>query len=231
MARVTHVKKAQQRYETVPVIDPATGVQKITPVLRKDGTQKVTKKGKPVVLRVTAADKTKPLPNHSCEKCGVEIKVGDPYKHVSPKSGPYGGRKRIRCAACPPWQHWELTTSKMAAIWEAQSTIEIYGGVDDVRAALVDFAETVRGVAEEYRESAQNIEDGFGHETYQSAELAEKGDALDGWADDLESWDPPDGDEYEPDEDLDEDEQKGAEEQWLQDLHDAANDAVNEDPS
>ena len=35
MARVTHVKKAQQRYATVPVIDPETGEPKRTPVMKK----------------------------------------------------------------------------------------------------------------------------------------------------------------------------------------------------
>lgn len=116
MARVTYVKKAQQRYEMVPVIDPETGQQKVTPVMGRNGEQKTSKRG-PVFMRVTEADKSKPLPNLKCEKCGIEIKPG----------------------------------------------------------------------GEVYRESAQNMEDGFGHETYQSAELNEKADALESAADEIES--------------------------------------------
>lgn len=43
MPRVTHVKRAQQRYATKPVIDPATGEQKVTPVMNtRTGEQKRT---------------------------------------------------------------------------------------------------------------------------------------------------------------------------------------------
>jgi DnaJ-class molecular chaperone len=44
----------------------------------------------------------------------------------------------------------------------------------------------VRDLAEEKRESAQNIENGFGHPTYQSEELTQQADDLETWADDIE---------------------------------------------
>lgn len=47
MAKVIKVKSARQRYGTVPVIDPATGKQKVTPVMKSDGSQKLTKAGRP----------------------------------------------------------------------------------------------------------------------------------------------------------------------------------------
>lgn len=194
MARVTHVKKAQQRYKMVPVIDPATGEQKKTPVMRRNGEQKTTKKGKPVFLRVTVADKSQPLPNLRCEKCGKEIEVGDPYKHVSPKSGPYGGRKRIRCAKCPGWRPSELTGSAaLSTLYAAQEEAgdalaqwdrQDAEGLRDILSALSDG---VREAGEVYRESAQNMEDGFGHPTYQSEELTEKADNLESAADDINS--------------------------------------------
>lgn len=236
MARVTYVKKAQQRYETVPVIDPATGEQKRTPVInRRTGEQKTTKNGRLVFLNVTEADKSKPLPNHTCEKCGTEIKVGDPYKHVSPKSGPYGGRTRYRCDSCPTWKSWELSSSKMAEIYQAQDEcgIESAESYDDARAALGCVAEAARSVAEQYRESAENIESGFGHETYQSQELAEKADEIEGWADELESWEPPNGEEFEPDEDDAADENydaEQAEQEWRDELISSASDLIQEAP-
>jgi hypothetical protein len=51
----------------------------------------------------------------------------------------------------------------------------------------MDVAEGVREVAEEYRESASNMEEGFGHATSMTEELEEKADELDSWADDVEN--------------------------------------------
>jgi len=190
MARIHHVAHAQQRYATVPVLDE-NGDEKSTPVLRKDGTPKTTKKGREITRRVTVADKSQPQPNHTCGKCHTEIKVGDPYKWVKTKSGPYGGATKYRCHTCPSWRPSELSSSKMAAIYGEQENLGdvLHEGqdVDSLEGLRDAFAQTVREVADEYRESADNIVDGFGHETYQSDELAEKADELEGWADEIDS--------------------------------------------
>jgi len=52
-------------------------------------------------------------------------------------------------------------------------------------------AEAIRELAEAKRESAQNIVDGFGHETSTSDELSDVADQLDTWADEIESTDVP----------------------------------------
>jgi hypothetical protein len=191
MARITHVKAAQQRYEQVPVIDPETGQPKQTPVMGKNGQQKVTKRGKPVFLSVTMADKTKPLPNRNCGKCGVEIKVGDPYKHISPRSGPYGGRTLYRCASCPSWHVWEYSSSLSARLAEISynfsEAIDSAESEDDVQTALNEAAEAVREIAQEKGESADNIEQGFQHETEQSQELRDISEQLESWADEIEN--------------------------------------------
>lgn len=215
MARITYVKHAQQRYATVPVLDPETGQQKRTPVMRTrrvrndDGTttavaeQKVTKSGKPVFMAVTRADKTQPLPNRQCEKCRAEIKVGDPYKHITPKSGPYGGRTRYRCGACPGWRVWEYSNSLSARIEqiteEAADSVAAAEDADSVRAAFEEAAGAIRDLASEKEEAADNIVDGFGHDTYQSEELREQADTLNSWADDVEGADVPDDPEPEED--------------------------------
>jgi len=195
MAKTTYVKAAQQRYEMVPVIDPETGKQKQTPVMR-NGKQRVTKTGRPIFMSVTVADKTKPLPNYKCGKCGCEIKVGDPYKHITPKSGPYGGRTMRRCASCPQWQVWEYSSSLSARVAEIShdfwNEVDNASDADEVQECLNSAAERVREIAEEKREGASNIEDGFGHSTYQSDELNDVADQLDSWADDIESADIPD---------------------------------------
>lgn len=203
MARTTYVKRAQQRYETVPVIDPETGEPKQTPVMRPDGTQKITKSGRPVFRTVTVEDKSKPLPNLTCERDGTEIKPGDPYKWIAPKSGPYGGIKRVRCGKCPDWKVWEYSYSLSAQIARIEhEAIEALADVTDpseVQEAASNAATEIRELAEEKRASAANIVDGFGHETAQSTELEEQADALEAWADDGENLDVPDLPEPEED--------------------------------
>lgn len=195
MPRVTHVAKAQQRYKTVPVIDEGTGKPKQTPVMR-NGEQRTTKHGRPVFRTVTVDDKSQPLPPYTCDSCHNPIEIGTPYKHITPKSGPYGGYKRTRHASCPTWQVWEYSDSLSARtarisheFTEALSTVE---DASDVESALQDAAQEVRDLAEEKRESAQNIEDGFGHETSTSQELNDVADQLESWADEIEQADVPD---------------------------------------
>jgi hypothetical protein len=152
MPQITHVKKAQQRYAQVPVLND-DGTPKESPVFRKDGSPKLTKQGRPITMRVTVADKSQPLPPHTCGACGQPIEVGTAYKHVSIKSGPYGGRTLYRHEGCPTWRPSELTTSKMAGVYAAQEMAEdqIDGceTVDDLQALAADVASQVRDVAEE----------------------------------------------------------------------------------
>lgn len=188
MPRITRVKKAQPRYRTVPVLDE-NGVQKQTPMM-KDGVQMTTKHGKPIFLKLTVADRTQPLPNERCGKCGTEILPGQPYKHMSPKSGPYGGRRLVRCASCPDWQYWEYSNSLSAriaqAVYDAEQALSGVTDQSDLESARDDAAQAIRDIAEEQREKAGNIEDGFGHSTSMSEELEEQADELDSWADEIE---------------------------------------------
>lgn len=193
MPRVNYVKKAQQRYATRPVIDPATGEQKVTPVMRSNGQPKLTKSGRPVVLRVTERDLERPLPMPTCDYPGCtqpsrEIAVGTPYKWIEPS----GQRVRTRHAACPTWNVWEYSSSLSARI--AQITSEdpgVFESIEDAQSWLEGKAQEIRDLAEEKRESATNIEDGFGHPTYQSDELNQTADDLESWADDVEGVDLP----------------------------------------
>lgn len=195
MARVTYVKKAQQRYETKPVLDAQGNPVKIA-LARKDGTPKTTsaKRGsRPIFITKTEADKTRPKPLHTCGKCGKVIEVGQPYKWIKPKSGPYGGRLMVRCGDCPTWQVWDYSSSLNAQVarieHDANSAVDAAEDEGDVEAALNDAADAIRDLAEQKRDAAQNMEDGFGHATYQSEELAQQAEDLDSWADDVEGTD------------------------------------------
>jgi hypothetical protein len=199
MARVTHVKKAQQRYETVIVRDDE-GNPKKTPVMRKDGSQKMTRAkssrpARPVFMTVTVQDKSKPKPLLTCDHCRKPIEIGTPYKHITPKSGPYGGRQRNRHEGCPTWQVWDYSNSLSAQLarishdfWEAVDSAE---SPDDVTEALNDASSSVEEIAEQKQEGADNIESGFGHATSASEELAEMADQLKDWAGEIEQADVP----------------------------------------
>jgi hypothetical protein len=196
MARVTHVKKAQQRYATVPVIDPATGEPKRVPVMdKRTGKQKTDKRGKAVTMAVTQEDRTKPKPNYKCDSCLREIEVGTPYKHITPKSGPYGGTKKTRHESCPTWQVWEYSSSMPARLAQIahdfEQAIEGVESPEDVTSALEDAATAIEEIAEEKRESATNIEEGFGHPTSASEQLEEIADSLGDWATEIEQVDVP----------------------------------------
>lgn len=196
MPRVTHVKRAQVRYHTVPTLDD-NGEQVVTPRTKKDGTPKTDKRGRAITMRVTHEDRTRPpQPNHVCGKCQKEILPGEPYKWIAPKSGPYGGHKMYRCGTCPVWQVWEYSQSMSARLAQIShdfsSALDSCTTEDDVTGALGETATQVRELADEKRESAQNIEDGFQHATSQSDELNDTADQLESWADEIEQATVPD---------------------------------------
>lgn len=209
MARVTHVKKAQQRYATVPVLDENGNPVKIA-LTNKDGSPKMTRaKGgraaRPVFITKTVADKTKPLPPLRCDFHGCDIDEGkilpgSAYKWIAPKSGPYGGRRLNRHAEHPTWQVWEYSNSLSARIAQIQANAKFPDGaesVEDVQSALEAVAEEIRSLAEEKNEAADSLEEGFGHETYQSQEIREVAEQLESWADEVEQADIPDPEDSE----------------------------------
>lgn len=196
MARVTHVKRAQQRYRTVPVLDES-GQPKRVPVFKKGTDQRRTSKtGREQTMLVTRQDREHPLAPYTCDHCHKPIEVGTPYKWIAPKSGPYGGRRLNRHESCPTWQVWEYSSSLSARV--AQISYDFWtafdGGFDDpddVTSMLEDAASEIESLAEEKRESATNIEDGFGHPTTASEELEQVADELESWAEDIRQADVP----------------------------------------
>jgi hypothetical protein len=211
------VAKAQQRYHTKPVLDE-NGQPKRVPVLRKDGTPKVTKRGKTVTMAVTERDLTRPKDLLRCDfpGCTIDggrIQVGTPYMWIKPKSGPYGGHLKARHAGHPAWQVWDYSSSLSAQVariaHDAYEAVDGAESEDDVTGILENAAQEVRDLAEQKRDGASNIEDGFGHPTSQSEELEQQADDLDSWADDIESAEVPSQDEYLDEDDVDCDECQG----------------------
>lgn len=185
MPKVNHVKSARQRYVQIPVLD-GSGQPKRSPMMRK-GVQMKSKSGRPVTIAIMQNDISKPLPMPKCDHCDEEIKVGQPYKWIEPN----GQRIRNRHEDCPTWKVWEYSSSLSARIAQIQEE-GMNGFPDDateesdISSFVEDLASQIRELAEEKRESASNIEDGFGHSTYQSDELNETADSLDEWAEGVE---------------------------------------------
>lgn len=189
MARVNHVKAAEQRYATVPVLDD-NGEQVWRTLHRKDGTPKTNKRGEPVRQRVTKKDTTRPLPNRKCGRCGKEIEPGMPYLWWANKlPNARSGYKQIRCVDHPPTLA-ERTPGRAGQLMGMQDEwskrLADCTTIDDLTSARDDIAGEIRDFAQEFIDSADNMESGFGHETYQSQELREKGEAIEQVADDLE---------------------------------------------
>ena len=179
MPKITHVAKAQQRYEMIKTGD-------VVSVDRK------TKSGREVTARKSVPDKSKPLPPPRCDHCGNPIEVGTPYKWIAPRSGPYGGTKRYRHESCPTWQVWEYSNSLSALIaaaqHDAQEALASANDQGDFESVASDFAAAIQDLADQKNESADNIESGFGHETYVSEDLRDTASNLESWVSDIENF-------------------------------------------
>lgn len=236
IARLHTVDHARQVYEKVAKTD-AEGNRVTVPVTSKrTGAQKFGRGGRPMVRRVTVHDRSKPLPMPKCGKCGDEIKVGGPYRWFT--VGFRSHAKRIRCMkpACTPKMS-ERESSNLSTIMAAQedaseqlnaldaATVE----TDDVETIVQGVGETVKEVADEYRQADESF--GGGGNTPNG----ERADTLESSADTLESWrfegdsepercDKDGDDDHDPD---DCDDCKEKREEWGQELIDAGIEAVD----
>jgi hypothetical protein len=191
-----------------------------------------------------------------CSNCGIEILPGAPYKWFASRIGRYSQRKDF-CADCRIRPSMMTTSPHLSTIYAGQEAAEdalAAGGSDmsltDIADAVRGYAEALREASESYGESADNIEDGFGHETSTSADIREKADecesladTVESAADDIEGMDDPEADEDEFMDDFegetDEDDKPVDADEWAEHVTakrderreaaiDAANDALSE---
>lgn len=199
MARTTYIKSAQQRYATKPVLNP-DGSQKTVAVSNRDGSPKVSKRG-PVVRRLTERDLSKPLPMPTCDYPGCQhetrdIKVGEPYKWIAPKSGPYGGRALHRHGDCPNWNVWDYSYSTSARVAQVSNDIEemlatyTFGTVDDFEDAVQAAAEMAGELRDEKEEALQNMPEAL----QDGSQTQEQFEALEQWVSEIEQATAPDWD-------------------------------------
>jgi hypothetical protein len=127
---------------------------------------------------------------------GEAILPGDRYHSWSFR---YGGTYYMHVACGYP-RRSQLTQSIMGEVYDAietaESMIEAWdgegGGTGDLTTALEEVASVTDGVVEQYREAAEH----FGG----AGENADRADELEGWKDELESFDAADYDGEEPEE-------------------------------
>lgn len=120
----------------------------------------------------------------TCGRCGTALPAGSAYRWIK---GRYSARK-VRCleSACR-FRPSEMTESKLSAAYAAQETLEGFmaewsndDGIDNVKDACSEAAESIREVGQEYGDAAEAM-GGAGEE------MQEKADNLESWADEIES--------------------------------------------
>ncbi len=187
------------------------------------------------VTRVKKARVSKYTRRCDYSGCGRVIEPGDGMKYISPRlPGSLGSVTRYRCDGHPDWHVWEYSTSLSARIAEIQ-----HDGANTIRMMYEDtaedipneLAEMVRELASEKRESAENVESGFGHSTQLSEELNQQADELDAWADQIEAVDALEGKPDEEDKHRCRDDwpvsYEAALESWLEDLRNTLQDVLD----
>jgi methyl-accepting chemotaxis protein len=173
-------------------------------------------------------------PQGRCGSCGKDIEVGQGYRYIAPRYGP----KKKRHLSCPAFKPSELTSNdKMAALLAALEDGEEELGawtpaedepnLDDLQGILQNIAEHIREAAEMWTESAENIEQGFGHATWQSEEFEETASEVESFADEVENWSLPDPPEKGEDTETPYDEQVAT---WADEARDAALEALQNCP-
>lgn len=128
----------------------------------------------------------------SCRRCGHKIEAGETYRWAEPRYGPL----LIWCHEHYP-RRSELSSSKLGQVWDAQDEFDVseVTDIDEIKTAVEAVGEIARDVASEYEDSISNMPEGL-QEGQVAEEMREKIDALEAYADELESWDPDEVEEF-----------------------------------
>lgn len=189
VAKIHFVKHARQTYQKVAKTDEQ-GRQVVTPLTRKDGSPKTTRKGRQIVRRIRVADKSQPKPALVCEKDGTVINPGDPYRWFT--VGFRSSYRRIRCmnSTCTPKESERESSGPrseiLAAIEDANDQLD---RLDVEGTSTSDVEEIVQGVGEAFGSAAEQwreADDAFGGGGL--TENGERADTAEGGQQELESW-------------------------------------------
>ena len=123
-----------------------------------------------------------------CRQCQHEIQTGEPYKFVAKKTGPRSSVRLIWCREHFPKQSDLLSgrASDFARITEGFDEAK-KDSLTGMQSALSNLSEDIREFAQDIKDSADSIEQGFGHPTAQSESMSNTADELEQWADRLQN--------------------------------------------
>lgn len=135
-------------------------------------------------------------PQGKCDFCRCEIKVGQSYRWYAN----YRQSAHKRHASCAMWRRSDMEPNDkmaeaMVAVEDAEDMITGWGpdyaalSTDDLVDILATCASGLTDAADMFRDSAENIREGFGHDTQGSEEQDEKADEIESFASELESTD------------------------------------------
>jgi hypothetical protein len=137
--------------------------------------------------RVNSKTKNKAGQPYSCVRCSDTIKAGEKYYEWSFR---YGGTRRQHQSHGMP-KPSQLTQSKMssayAAIEAAEDAIAGAASVEDLASALNDCASEIENVSQEYQDGLDSLPDGLRDAGGPGGETQEKIDALNEFAESLQS--------------------------------------------
>jgi len=123
-----------------------------------------------------------------CHRCGAEIRAGDMYFWVQLKLQ-LGGIRKNFCASHQPRPSEMTTSDKKANLYGAQEAAEDTIGsastLAEIIEALQECASTANDVAQEYRDSVDNMPEGLQQGSV-AEDLLENADSLEDWAQELE---------------------------------------------
>lgn len=144
-------------------------------------------------MRVTTVKAARKDQKGLCIRCRKPIVEGEGYRWAK---GRYTSKKVIH-STCGSFKQSELTSNdKLSQLYaaienvdewieSAQKDVDPLTLLEDAKSALEECADAIEEVVQMYRDSAEAIEDGFGHETYQSEEMNSNADELESFASDV----------------------------------------------
>ena len=170
-----------------------------------------------------------------CDFCHREIEAGQAYRWFANFRGP----KHKRHTVCPVWRPSAMEgNDKMAealvAVEDADDSIAAWSpaydalDVEDLVDALATCASGLTDAVDMFRESAESIREGFGHDTQNSEEQDGKADEIESFASELESVDFSEDPPKRGDWNLEAWEEEA--DQWIEDQRDIATNALSNFP-
>ena len=126
-----------------------------------------------------------------CHACRHIIQPGETYRKVSKKTGPRSGYTLYWCREHKP-KASDLASGRTQELMQLTEGLEedlaqAEGDPEAVKSALESAESIIETFVEEIRGGAESMEEGFGHSTTQTENMAETADNLEVWGQGLTS--------------------------------------------